>query len=124
MARILVVDDDFSIGSMIKDILEYEDHEVILSQKPLQTKQNILEHDVDLVLLDKFIEGVDGSVICRELKNDKEVTGVPVVMMSALYNISEICKEAGAVDFILKPFDMETLLAKTREVITKHPKKS
>lgn len=63
-------------------------------------------------------------MICRELKNDKEVTGVPVVMMSALYNISEICKEAGAVDFILKPFDMETLLAKTREVITKHPKKS
>lgn len=123
MARILVVDDDFSIGCMIKDILEFEDHEVILSQKPLETKQNILEHKVDLVLLDKFIEGVDGTDICLELKEDKEVTGVPVVMMSALYNIAEICKEAGAVDFILKPFDMETLLSKIKEVVEKHPKK-
>lgn len=119
MARILIVDDDPSIGCMIKDILEFQDHEVTLSQKPLETKANILKNDIELVLLDKLISGVDGTDVCSDLKQDEEVAEVPVVMMSALHNIGESCKKAGAVDFIPKPFDMAVLLSKVDEVLAR-----
>jgi DNA-binding response OmpR family regulator len=117
MAKILIVDDDASIGYMIRDILEFKEHEVTLSQKPLETKENILKNDIELVLLDKLISGVDGTEVCSKLKNDQEVSQVPVIMMSALHNAAEDCKNAGAVDFISKPFDMETLLSRIENVL-------
>ncbi|MDT0647660.1 response regulator [Zunongwangia sp. F260] len=117
MAKILIVDDDASIGNMIKDILEFKDHEVTLSQKPLETRENIIDNDIDLVLLDKLISGVDGTEVCSALKKDEEVAQVPVIMMSALHNAAETCKEAGAVDFISKPFDMEMLLSRIDSVL-------
>ncbi|MDT0677366.1 response regulator [Autumnicola musiva] len=117
MARILVVDDDMSIGYMIRDILEFKNHDVTLSQKPLETKQNVINNDIELVLLDKLISGVDGTDVCSELKKDEKVAHIPVVMMSALHNADEICKNAGAVDFIAKPFDMATLLTRIDEVL-------
>lgn len=120
MARILIVDDDVSIGTMLKDILEFKDHEVTYCQNPLETRAKILEHDIELVLLDKLISGVDGTEVCAELKGDEQVKDVPVVMMSALHNIAATCKEAGAVDFISKPFDMEALLSKTDKVLQEH----
>lgn len=45
MARILIVDDDQTIGLMLKDILEFSDHNVTVSQQPKLTKENILKHD-------------------------------------------------------------------------------
>jgi DNA-binding response OmpR family regulator len=120
MAKILIVDDDQTIGFMLKDILEFNGHEVIVSQHPRKTKENILQHKVDLILLDKLISGVDGTDICAELKEDKEVASVPIIMMSALHNVAEICKEAGAIDFLAKPFDMDTLINKTNSILKMH----
>lgn len=117
MAKILIVDDDQTIGLMLKDILEYSNHEVTVSQEPRKTKENIIENDIELILLDKLISGVDGTDVCETLKNDKEVAHIPVIMMSALHNVDEICKAAGAVDFLSKPFDMETLIEKIDNIL-------
>ena len=115
MARILIVDDDQTIGLMLKDILEFSDHKVTVSQQPKLTKENILQHDIELILLDKLISGVDGTDVCAELKSDEEVAHVPIIMMSALHNVGDLCKSVGAVEFIPKPFDMETLLNRVSE---------
>jgi DNA-binding response OmpR family regulator len=104
---------------MLKDILEFSDHKVTVSQQPKDTRKNILENDIDLILLDKLISGVDGTDVCAELKGDEEVAHVPIIMMSALHNVGEICKSVGAIDFLAKPFDMETLLAKVDEILPK-----
>ena len=117
MAKILIVDDDQTIGLMLKDILEFSGHHVIVSQQPKKTKENIKENDIELVLLDKLISGVDGTDVCRKLKQDEEVAHIPVLMMSALHNVDEICKSAGAVDFLSKPFDMETLIEKIDQIL-------
>jgi len=115
MARILIVDDDQTIGLMLKDILEFSDHNVTVSQQPKLTKENILKHDIELILLDKLISGVDGTDVCAELKADDEVAHVPIIMMSALHNVGDLCKSVGAVEFIPKPFDMDTLLNRVSE---------
>jgi len=123
MAKILIVDDDQTIGFMLRDILEFNDHNVTVSQKPRETKENILANDIELILLDKLISGVDGTDVCAELKQDKKVAHVPVLMMSALHNVGDICKAAGAVDFIAKPFDMETLIHKIDTILKHHSEK-
>tara|TARA_B100000929_G_scaffold282622_1_gene262792 strand:- start:396 stop:770 length:375 start_codon:yes stop_codon:yes gene_type:complete len=120
MAKILIVDDDQTIGFMLRDILEFNDHEVTVSQQPRKTKENILENDIELILLDKLISGVDGTDVCSQIKNDQEVAHVPILMMSALHNVGEACKAAGAVDFIAKPFDMETLIDKINSILKDH----
>ncbi|TBW29233.1 PleD family two-component system response regulator [Gramella sp. KN1008] len=120
MARILIVDDDQSIGLMLKDILEFSGHDVTISQQPGKTKENILENDIQLLLLDKLISGVDGTDVCAELREDEDVPQIPIIMMSALHNAGEVCKSAGATEFIAKPFDMETLISKTNEILEKH----
>ena len=123
MAKILIVDDDHTIGLMLKDILEFSDHTVTVSQEPRKTKENILENEIELILLDKLISGVDGTDVCKSLKEDSTVAHVPVIMMSALHNVDEICKSAGAVDFLSKPFDMETLNAKIDSVLKEDAEK-
>lgn len=124
MARILIVDDDLSIGLMLKDILEYSGHEVTVLQQPGKTKENILEHNIELVLLDKLISGVDGTDVCTEIRKDDEVPKIPIIMMSALHNVGEACKSAGATDFIAKPFDMETLIKKTNDILENYHKEN
>jgi len=119
MARILIVDDDQTIGLMLKDILEFSNHNVTVSQQPKLTKENILKHDIELILLDKLISGVDGTDVCAELKADDDVAHVPVIMMSALHNVGDLCKSVGAIDFIPKPFDMDTLLERVALVLEK-----
>lgn len=120
MAKILIVDDDQTIGFMIKDILEFSGHEVTISQQPGKTKENILKYGIELLLLDKLISGVDGTDVCAELKKDEQVAHIPIIMMSALHNVGEDCKSAGATDFLSKPFDMESLITKTNEILEKH----
>ena len=120
MAKILIVDDDQTIGFMLRDILEFNGHTVTVSQQPKKTKENILQNDIELVLLDKLISGVDGTDVCAEIKQDESVSQVPILMMSALHNAGEVCKSAGAVDFISKPFDMETLVAKVDYILEHH----
>ena len=120
MARILIVDDDQTIGLMLKDILEFSDHNVTVSQQPKLTKENILKHDIELILLDKLISGVDGTDVCAELKADDEVAHVPIIMMSALHNVGDLCKSVGAVEFIPKPFDMDSLLNRVSEVLARN----
>lgn len=117
MAKILIVDDDQTIGFMLKDILEFSGHDVTVSQQPRKTKENIVQNDIELILLDKLISGVDGTDVCKKLKSDDEVAHIPVIMMSALHNVDEICKAAGAQDFLSKPFDMETLLEKIDSIM-------
>lgn len=124
MAKILIVDDDQTIGLMLKDILEFSGHEVVASMEPKKTKENIQKHDTDLILLDKLISGVDGTDVCKELKEDEKFSDIPIIMMSALHNVGETCKEAGAVEFLAKPFDMDTLLERIESILNSEPDNS
>ena len=117
--RILIIDDDPSIGEMLKDVLEFSGYQVVYSKRPDEAEKNIELHEVHLVLLDKLMSGVDGTDVCKRLKSNENVAKVPVVMMTALHDAKNVCIEAGATDFISKPFEMQTLLDTISRVLQK-----
>ncbi len=119
MAKILIVEDDHNLGLMIKDILEFKGYDIILSRKPENTTQDIIENNIDLILLDKLISGVDGTDVYAKIRSTKATSKKPVLMMSALNEAKTICLKAGATDFIYKPFDMKVFQDKVWELLDK-----
>lgn len=115
--KILVVDDDSAIGEMLEMLLEMNGYEVIVSEEPGKTEENIVAHGIDLVLLDMLISGVNGTDVCARIRNDKTTKQVSILMMSALHDAGKRCKEAGANDFIAKPFEMDELLERINKCL-------
>ena len=115
--KILVVDDDSWIGEMLKTLLEFYGYQVEVTEKPYETEKLILEKNIDLVLLDMLISGVNGTDVCSAIRKNEATANTPVIMMSALHDAGPKCKKAGANDFIAKPFEMELLIGKINEVL-------
>lgn len=118
-SKILVVDDDSGIGEMLKTLLEFYGFEVTVTEKPDETETLITKHDIDLVMLDMLISGVNGTDVCARLRKDPATQETPIIMMSALHDAGVKCKKAGADDFIAKPFEMDDLIKKINEVLEK-----
>ena len=108
--KILVVDDDRVIGEMLKMLLEFSGFEVFFSENPDKTEENIQNHDIDLVILDLLISGVRGTDVCASLRKNEITAQTPILMMSAIYDAGNLCRAAGANDFIAKPFERKDLL--------------
>lgn len=118
MAKILVVDDESSIRRTLKDILEFEKHEVELAPNGMEALDYFREEEFDLVLLDIKMPELDGmEVLDKMLK----IRDVPVIMISG-HGTIETAVEAikkGAYDFIVKPPDLNRLLITVRNASEK-----
>lgn len=110
--HILVVDDDPDIGIMIKTMLEYHGYSVVVTDRPEKAEELLASMHFDLLIMDMLLSGMNGMDICARLKKNETLSTVPVIMISAHPNAREICINAGADDFVSKPFDMEEMLAK------------
>lgn len=109
--KIWIIDDDDGILDGFQAMLESEGFEIktSLSSDILQeiTKENM----PDLILLDVLLSGIDGREICKQMKQNETTKHIPIVMLSAAPNVKKAVKEAGADDFISKPFEMKDLLS-------------
>lgn len=117
--KILVLDDDPDICTMIKMVLDYHGYEAIDSDTEEKANDLLASGPVDLIIMDMLLSGADGSEICRRLKQDEKTAAIPIMMFSAHPNARKICLAAGADDFISKPFEMNELLEKIRSNIEK-----
>lgn len=108
---IVIIDDDPGVQEIFKIIFEKEgfDPIVLSNPKPLLENQYL---DADIYLLDKQMSGADGIEICKFLKQNKQTCNKPVLIVSANPNAKALSEEAGADDFIEKPFLKKELLAK------------
>lgn len=116
---ILVVDDEKSIRNSLRDILEYEDYEVLEAENGKQTFDLIENKPVDLMLLDIKMKGMDGMEILSEIGNGER----PAVIMISGHGNIEMAVEAtkkGAFDFIEKPPDLNRLLVSVRNALEQH----
>jgi DNA-binding NtrC family response regulator len=118
MARILVVDDESSIRRTLKDILEFEKHQVEVASNGQEALDFINDEDFDVVLLDIKMPEMDGMEVLERITKMKDI---PVVMISG-HGTIETAVEAirkGAYDFIVKPPDLNRLLVIVRNAIDK-----
>jgi DNA-binding response OmpR family regulator len=109
--KIVIVDDDPGVQEIFKIIFEKEGFEAIVLSNPKPLLQN--QHlDADIYLLDKQLSGADGTEICKFLKQNEQTCNKPVLIISADPNSRALSEEAGADDFIEKPFLKKELLTK------------
>lgn len=112
MSRILVVDDDTDILSVMEILLTMKGFEVEVTAKGENTFPKINTFRPDLILLDVLISGHDGRTICKQLKSNEETRHIPVIMFSAHPGAAATIADYGADDFIAKPFDVNNLIEK------------
>jgi diguanylate cyclase (GGDEF)-like protein len=117
--KVLVVDDEPDIVEMVKARLELNNFQVITARDGEEALKKIEREEPDLVLLDVVLPKMDGLEICRKLREDIILSYIPIIMLTAKGNLSDMVAgiEAGADDYIVKPFDPAELIARTKMVL-------
>ncbi|MBT3175191.1 MAG: sigma-54-dependent Fis family transcriptional regulator [Lentimicrobiaceae bacterium] len=118
MANILVIDDESSIRRTLKEILEFEKHEVDLAADGLKALEMARDNTYDAILLDIKMPEMDGMEVLEKLQS---ISDAPVIMISGHGTIETAVEaiKAGAYDFIVKPPDLNRLLITVRNAIDK-----
>lgn len=117
--KVLIVDDEQPIRELIKYNVEKEN----FSTLPVENGTNALitaraEHP-DIIILDLMLPDISGLDVCRVLKGDSETSSIPIIMVTAKSEDSDIVKglELGADDYITKPFSPKVLIARINSVL-------
>jgi len=113
-SRILVVDDNASNRELLKRRLERQGHSVALAENGSRSLEMLREAPFDLILLDLLMPDISGFDVLSILKSDPALRDIPVIVISALNEIDSIvrCIQAGADDYLAKPFDPVLLRAR------------
>ena len=117
MPRILIVEDELPMRTALKDCLEAEGYRVLTAADGQIGLEKALEEKPDLILLDIMMPRLDGYSLCGELR--RLGNRVPILMLTAKGLVEDRVKglDAGADDYLVKPFSTEELLARTRAML-------
>jgi diguanylate cyclase (GGDEF)-like protein len=117
--RILLVDDAMENIQILHHALR-DEHEVLFALDGEKALQIALEQQPDLILLDAVMPGMDGYAVCAELRSSPRLQDIPVIFVTALSQPEDETRalEAGAVDFISKPFNVAVVRARVRSQLT------
>jgi len=118
--RILLVDDDRALRDAVGRALRLEGHEVIVAADGQEALRVLAGDSVDLVVLDVAMPGMSGIEVCRRLRSAGDTASV--LMLTAKDGIADRVEglDAGADDYLVKPFALEELLARARAGIRRH----
>jgi DNA-binding response OmpR family regulator len=112
--RVLIVEDEKGISGFLKDGLEEEGFAVDIANDGFKGFELLEVNDYDIVLLDWMMPGISGIEICRQFRKKNQT--VPIIFLTAKDTVQDtvFALEAGANDYIKKPFEFEELLARIR----------
>ena len=114
--RVLIIDDDAASLGVISDFLEDSGFVVLVARNGERGIERARYARPDIIFLDILMPGIDGFETCRRLKSDPITANIPVIFMTSLTDTEDKVKgfEAGAVDYVTKPFQSKDVLSRTR----------
>ena len=115
--KILVCDDDEGILDMVSFVLEDSGYEVIPEKNSMNVYNQIEKEQPDLLLLDLWMPVLSGDQVLRVLKSNPETSSIPVIVVSASTEGQKIAHDAGASDFLAKPFDIDQLVKRVQHML-------
>ena len=125
MAKILIAEDEPDIRQLIKFTLEFAGHEVFVTSngaEVLESAKNMAENDQlpDLIIMDVRMPRMTGYDACIKIKEIDKLASIPVIFLSAKGQDAEVQAgmDAGALDYIIKPFAPDKLTAKVAEILS------
>jgi DNA-binding response OmpR family regulator len=112
--RILAIDDDASVGDFYQHSLKALGYDARVASSARSAKESILLHRPDLILMDIMMPDQDGISLTRELRADRKTSDIPIIMVSGLADAGTLQDALlfGAVGYLVKPVDLDTLKAK------------
>ena len=119
---ILVIEDDQRVAELIQRGLEEQGFTVTLAYDGLSGKKLALQNDYDLIITDIILPKMDGIDVCRHIRETKP--DIPIIMLTALGTTDDKVEgfDAGADDYLVKPFEMRELLVRIRALLKRNTK--
>jgi two-component system response regulator MprA len=116
-ARVLIAEDDQSVRDSLARVLTFEGYEVQTTVNGAEALATVLESPPDLIVLDVLMPVLDGLTACRRLRQAGDRT--PVLMLTARHEVTDKVAglDAGADDYLVKPFALDELLARVRALL-------
>jgi putative two-component system response regulator len=116
MFNVLIVDDVVDNIQVAMNVLKEENYNLTFALHGEEALEIIKENDFDLILLDIMMPGIDGFEVCTRLKADEKTQDIPIIFLTAKTNIESISQafQIGAVDYLIKPFNPDELIARVR----------
>lgn len=109
MPKVMIVDDDRTMVSLLKILLEMDGYEVVNVTNGNDFLPNVRVEKPDIVLLDVFLTNMDGKELVAEVRRSEDLSDLKVIMTSGM-DLADQCAEAGADAFLLKPYTPEQLM--------------
>jgi len=119
LASILVVDDDVDVADTIRRSLLNRGHQVTAVYNGVEALEVARQAHPDLIVLDVIMPQIDGIEVCRRLRQDAKMAHVPIIFLTAMDRLVDKIEgfEAGADDYLTKPFDIQELELRVRAVL-------
>lgn len=117
--RILVIDDDSAVSELVAINLEMAGYDVKQATDGIQGQALAMQLLPDLIMLDLMLPKVDGFTVCQRLRRDERTFDIPILMITALSQTHNKVEgfNAGADDYLTKPFEIEEMLARVRALL-------
>ncbi len=115
--KILVVDDEVTVRSLLKDFFTPRGYEVITAADGKEGLALAANEVPDVILLDVMMPGMDGMEVCRRLKANERTAVIPVIMMTGVVGVALEATLTAPDDLVLKPLTLPELLARVQSII-------
>jgi DNA-binding response OmpR family regulator len=121
MAKIIVVDDDKASTDLFKQVLLMNGYKVIIINESAKVLEIAGQEQPDLIILDLMMPDPDGFKVCRLLRADAELRKTPIIIVTALNDVDSrlVAIGAGANDYLVKPFHIDTLYNSVEKLLNK-----